>query len=361
MRYDALVVMLLGLFGTASPAAAQVSIGIGLPSVSIGINLPSFPELVVVPDYPVYYAPRGDVNLFFYDGMYWVYERDNWYASSWYNGPWGLVGPEIVPVFVLRIPVRYYRHPPVAWVGWRPEAPPRWGERWGHDWEQRRSGWDRWDRRAPHAPAPLPVYQRQYSGNRYPQVERQQTLQREQYRYQPQDPVVRQVQQQRAQPQQGERRQPDNQRSSAPPPPQPNTPAVLRSPQPQGGGNPAPPPQAVPAVQRESQPAQPAERRQQDKDNQRSKAPASPQPSAPAVLRSEPPQRRGEGVQKAAPTQAPPPQVVPAVQQKQPPKAAEVRQERPAPKAEDKQDRKGDQEQGRGQEQERERGQGRNK
>jgi hypothetical protein len=34
--------------------------------------------------------------------MYWAYERDNWYASSWYNGPWGLVGPEVVPVFVLR-------------------------------------------------------------------------------------------------------------------------------------------------------------------------------------------------------------------------------------------------------------------
>ena len=191
MRYDALLVM-LGLLFWASPAAAQVSIGIGLPSVSIGINLPSYPELVVVPDYPVYYAPRGDVNLFFYDGMYWVYERDNWYASTWYNGPWGLVGPEIVPVFVLRIPVLYYRHPPVAWIGWGREAPPRWGERWGRDWEQRRNGWDRWDRRAPHALAPLPVYQREYSEHRYPRVEQQRVLQREQYRHEPQDPVVRQ-------------------------------------------------------------------------------------------------------------------------------------------------------------------------
>ena len=206
MRHDALI-LLLGLFFAPTPAAAQVSIGIGLPSVSIGINLPSFPELVVVPDYPVYYAPRGDVNLFFYDGMYWAYERDNWYASSWYNGPWGLVGPEVVPVFVLRIPVRYYRHPPVAWAGWRSDGPPRWGERWGHDWEQRRGGWDRWDRRARHAPAPLPVYQRQYSGDRYPRVEQQQVLQREKYRYEPKEPVVREhVQRQRAQSQPAERR-----------------------------------------------------------------------------------------------------------------------------------------------------------
>ena len=197
MRYA--LVVLLGILYLASPAAAQVSIGIGLPGLSIGINMPTYPELTPMPDYPVYYAPRGDVNLFFYDGMYWVYERDNWYASTWYNGPWSLVGPEYIPVFVLRIPVLYYRHPPVAWVGWGREAPPRWGERWGHDWEQRRSGWDRWDRGSAPAPAPLPVYQRQYSGDRYPRVEQQQALQTQNYRHQPRDPAVRQqVQTQRA-------------------------------------------------------------------------------------------------------------------------------------------------------------------
>ena len=227
MRYA--LVVLLGVLCLVSSAAAQVSIGIGLPGVSIGINMPSYPELVVVPGYPVYYAPRGDVNLFFYDGMYWVYQRDNWYASSWYNGPWGLVGPEGVPVFVLRIPVRYYRHRPPSWAGWRSDAPPRWGERWGHEWEQRRSGWDQWDRHTAQARAPLAVYQRQYSGNRYPRVEQQQALHSEKYRYQPQDPVVRQhYQQQAAQPQPGEHKQQANQRSSPPPPPQQGGPAVER-------------------------------------------------------------------------------------------------------------------------------------
>jgi hypothetical protein len=341
MRYDALV-LLLGLFFSASPADAQVSIGIGLPSVSIGINLPSFPELVVVPDYPVYYAPRGDVNLFFYDGMYWAYERDNWYASSWYNGPWWLVGPEVVPVFVLRIPVRYYRHPPVAWVGWRSDGPPRWGERWGHDWERRRSGWDRWDRRAHHAPAPLPVYQRQYSGDRYPRMEQQQVLQREKYRYEPKEPVVREhVQQQRAQSQPGERRQPDNQgdrrqqdnQRSGPPPPAPkSTPAVLRSEPPQGKGSSAPAQPGAPAVKRQKQQPPPVERRQQDKDSQRSGAPSPPQPSSPAVLRLEPAQGKGN----AAPSR----QVAPAVQdRKQQPQPAPVRNEQEAPKSRDKQDR----------------------
>jgi len=186
----------------ATHSGAQVSIGIGLPHVSIGINLPVFPHLVVVPGYPVYYAPRLEANYFFYDGMYWVYQDDYWYASSWYNGPWWLVGPEVVPVFILRIPVRYYRRPPAYFHGWRHDAPPHWNEHWGREWEHRRSGWDRWDRRAAPKPAPLPVYQRQYSKDRYPkQVEQQRELHNQKYRYQPHDPVVRQhFQEQRAAP-----------------------------------------------------------------------------------------------------------------------------------------------------------------
>jgi len=159
MRYVTIVLWLL--FCSVTSAVAQVSI-------SIGINLPVYPTLVQVPGYPVYYAPRLNSNFFFYDGMYWVYEGDNWYASSWYNGPWSLVGPEFVPLFVLRIPVRYYRNPPMYFRGWRSDAPPRWGDHWGNEWQQRRSGWDRWQRSSVPAIAPLPVYQRQYSGDRYP-------------------------------------------------------------------------------------------------------------------------------------------------------------------------------------------------
>ena len=167
--------------------------------VSIGINVPVYPQLVPVPGYPVYYAPRLPANFFFYDGLYWVYYDDYWYSSSWYNGPWWLVEPEFVPVFILRVPVRYYRQPPVYFHAWRSDAPPRWGEHWGHDWEQNRRGWDRWNRNAAPAPAPLPVYQRQFSGDRYPrQVEQQQELHQQKYRYQPRDPVVRERYQEQA-------------------------------------------------------------------------------------------------------------------------------------------------------------------
>ncbi|OIQ88172.1 hypothetical protein GALL_299440 [mine drainage metagenome] len=193
LKIHYLVIVLGVLLSPATSSAAQVSIGIGLPRVSIGINLPAYPELVPVPGYPVYYAPRLEANYFFYDGMYWVYQDDNWYQSSWYNGPWWPVDPETVPMFVLRIPVRYYRQPPAYFLGWRPDAPPRWGDHWGHDWEQHRSGWDRWQRSAAPAPAPLPIYQRQYPGNRYPQqLEQQHEIQNKNYRYQPRDPIVRQ-------------------------------------------------------------------------------------------------------------------------------------------------------------------------
>jgi hypothetical protein len=182
----------------ASHAETQVSIGISVPGVSIGINTPQYPQLMRVPNYPVYYAPGQQSNYFFYDGLYWVYQRDNWYSSSWYDGPWYAVSPQRVPVYVLRIPVRYYRDPPSYFRGWQRDAPPRWGEHWGNDWQQQRGGWDRWSRSAAPAPAPLPVYQRRYSGERYPQVEQQHDLRGRNYRYQPRDAAVREHVQEQA-------------------------------------------------------------------------------------------------------------------------------------------------------------------
>jgi hypothetical protein len=172
-------------------AAAQVSVGIRLPGVSIGINVPRFPDLVAVPGYPVYYAPELDWNFFFYDGLYWIYTDDQWYASSWYDGPWDAMDSDSVPYFILRVPVRYYRRPPVYFRGWAAEAPPRWGEHWGRQWEQRRAGWDRWDRASAPAPAPLPTYQRNYSGDRYPGFDQQYAVRSQNYHYEPREPVVR--------------------------------------------------------------------------------------------------------------------------------------------------------------------------
>jgi hypothetical protein len=179
----ALLVFIL-LLGMSLPVAAQVS-------VSIGFNIRSYPDMVVVPGYPVYYAPQLAANFFFYDGLYWVFADDGWYSSAWYDGPWDYVAPEYVPYYVLRVPVRYYRRPPLYFRTWLAAAPPRWGEHWGRNWELRRAGWDRWDRAAVTRPAPLPVYQRSYAGDRYPSPDRQRALMVQHYNYRPVDTLVR--------------------------------------------------------------------------------------------------------------------------------------------------------------------------
>ena len=225
MRYR-FIALCIALACAATAAPAQVSVSIG-----IGINVPVYPQLVLVPGYPVYYAPGLRANFFFYDGMYWAFEGDNWYMSSWYNGPWQLVAPVYVPYYVLRVPVRYYRAPPPYFRGWQPSAPPRWGRHWGPQWEQQHRGWDKWNRRAVPAPAPLPTYQRQYAGERYPRAELQPDLQSRNYRYQPRSDVARQHYQQ----QQVERRAP------APPQRAPQAAPQQGGPVPHDARNPNPP------------------------------------------------------------------------------------------------------------------------
>jgi hypothetical protein len=277
-----LIVMVLLLFpATYAAAQVNVSIGIGLPNLSIGINLPMYPTLAPVPGYPVYYAPEVSGNYFFYDSMYWVYQDDNWYASSWYNGPWGFVEPMSVPLYVLRIPVRYYRQPPAYFRGWQPNAPPRWGQHWGNDWENRRSGWDKWNRRTVPARAPQPTYQRQYSGDRYPRIEQQRELRNQSYRYQPRDKAVRQhIEQQKT-----------------PPPPQRG-----REHEPQG-------------------------RNPRQMEQQR---PEQRQQGAPANQHTQPPQRGGEEAQRVNPGQTAPQQRGPAQhEQKQQPAPQQREQQAP--------------------------------
>ncbi len=186
------LLLTLILLGSTGIASAQISIGITFPGASMYFNLPAYPQLVRVPDYPVYYAPNVNGNFFFYDGMYWLYQADNWYTSTWYNGPWAVVARDAVPLYLLRVPVRYYRQPPYYFYGAHQDGPPRWNEYWGRDWAQQHNGWDRWNRRAAPAPAPLPNYQRPYSEQRYPSPPQQYALQDRSYRYQPRDNAVRQ-------------------------------------------------------------------------------------------------------------------------------------------------------------------------
>ncbi|MDI1308056.1 MAG: hypothetical protein PSV17_01305 [Methylotenera sp.] len=180
------------LLSSAVSFAHQTTISIGISSNSIGLNIRDYPEFQIIPGYPVYYSPYMQSNYFFYDGMYWVYQGNNWYESSWYDGPWWQVHPDEVPLFILRVPVRYYRMPPPYFIGWQYDAPPRWGAHWGNNWSQHRKGWDKWDHHRVPAPAPLPIYQQNYSGERYPkQIEHQRELRQQNYEFQSNDPLMR--------------------------------------------------------------------------------------------------------------------------------------------------------------------------
>lgn len=178
------------LLGASTAAVAQIGVGVGVavPGFRLGINIPAYPDLVAIPGYPVYYAPRLGVNLFFYDGLYWIFVGDQWYYSTWYDGPWYLAEPQFVPDFILRIPILYYRRPPPYFLRWNRLGPPRWGEHWGRAWQQRRRGWDRWNRARVPLRAPLPSYQRHYPRDRYPRLDRQRALENRFYRFRPRYP-----------------------------------------------------------------------------------------------------------------------------------------------------------------------------
>jgi hypothetical protein len=161
--------------GFSAPAPAQVNFEVGLPSAEIGLEIQQYPKLVRVPRNPVYYARDLDSNLFFYDGQYWVYAQDNWYTSAWYDGPWDFVPPEAVPDFILRIPLHYYRRPPPYFSDWDRHSPPHWEEHWGHDWEERRRGWNHWNPHDVPRRAPAPVYPPPPPRAEFPRFEEQQS------------------------------------------------------------------------------------------------------------------------------------------------------------------------------------------
>ncbi|HEX4782194.1 MAG TPA: hypothetical protein VH301_15640, partial [Usitatibacter sp.] len=95
--------------------------------------------------------------------------------------------------YLLRVPVRYYHHPPSWFHGWAGAGAPHWHEHWGASWADRRSDWVHWDNHA-HMPsrAPLPSYQSRYAGTHYPRVEEQARFHNQNYHYTPREQMVQQ-------------------------------------------------------------------------------------------------------------------------------------------------------------------------
>ena len=305
MRKALAVLAILCCCSTTS-ALAQVSFAFESPGVSIGFNVPVYPDLVRIPDYPVYYAPQLPANYFFYDGLYWVFTNGDWYASPWYNGPWQLVSYNAVPLFLLRVPVRYYRAPPAFFHGWAVNAPPRWDVHWGSGWEERHRGWDRWNKSAVPAPAPLPTYQRNYTGNRYPRgVDEQRTLESRNYRYQPRDRFAQQHVQQGAPTQSAQARPSTPTNEARSDRPSGEAPQRAQAPRPeQRAAAPAPTQRAqAPRPEQRAATPQPTQRAQAPRPEQRA---ATPQPTQRAQAPR--PEQRAATPQPTQRAQAPRPE-----------------------------------------------------
>ncbi|WP_156038997.1 hypothetical protein [Chromobacterium haemolyticum] len=139
MRYILVGISLSLLLGPSTTLQAQTR---------LDISISSYPSLILIPGYPVYYDPAQQLNYFFYGGRYWVFHEDGWYYSNWYNGPWTPMAADRVPVFIWRIPLRYYHHRPAYFQGRSANEAPPWDQHWGAGWSRKHPDWQQWNRKS---------------------------------------------------------------------------------------------------------------------------------------------------------------------------------------------------------------------
>src|SRR5215468_12300741 len=76
------LIALAALIAPAGASYAQVGVDLGIHFGS------SAPDFMPVPSSPVLYAPAVGVNLFSYDGLFYVFKGGAWYAGPAHEGPW---------------------------------------------------------------------------------------------------------------------------------------------------------------------------------------------------------------------------------------------------------------------------------
>ena len=97
--------MLLLLLGFSSNGVAGVSVNIGIPLPPLVFSSP--PAMVVIPGTNVYFSPDVEANIFFYHGYWYRPDRDHWYRSSGYDGPWAYIASP--PTVLFNLPPDYRR------------------------------------------------------------------------------------------------------------------------------------------------------------------------------------------------------------------------------------------------------------
>jgi hypothetical protein len=111
--------------------------------------IPAPPPVVVIPRTYVYFAPRVEVDIFFYRGYWYRPFRGHWYRSVRYNGAWVYIPPRRVPAVLINLPPDFRRVPPDRqhipyehlkknWSTWEKEK--YWDKHGGKEWHGEEKG-----------------------------------------------------------------------------------------------------------------------------------------------------------------------------------------------------------------------------
>ncbi|MDW7773673.1 MAG: hypothetical protein SCH71_12370 [Desulfobulbaceae bacterium] len=100
-------------------AEIDVNINIGPPPISIAEP----PAVAMIPNSTIYFVPRIEHDLFFYDNYWWAPRGSQWYRSSAFNGPWKIIENHYVPAPVFQVPKdyrhRYEKQPHIPYGQWK--------------------------------------------------------------------------------------------------------------------------------------------------------------------------------------------------------------------------------------------------
>jgi len=156
MRKRALITIFLGIIilismGYSNRVIAEVNINVGInvpPPPPLAIPAP--PPVIVIPRTYVYFAPKVEVDIFFYHGYWYRPHQGHWYRSTSYNGRWVYIPPKKVPPGLLNLPPDFRHVPPghqhiphgqlkKNWKTWEKEK--YWDRHGGKEWH----GDEKWE------------------------------------------------------------------------------------------------------------------------------------------------------------------------------------------------------------------------
>ena len=103
MRKRVLFLLLpLWLFVASSSQASNVDVGINVNIGAPAIVIASPPEFLLIPSLGLHVSFGAPYDLIYLDGYYYQFNKNRWYRSNHYQGPWGYVERGRLPKRILK-------------------------------------------------------------------------------------------------------------------------------------------------------------------------------------------------------------------------------------------------------------------